>query len=90
MYDLPTPNYAGSSNLESIPGPGPGTERKGSGVSGSEGWTKTNFIFGFLVPETPLHTYLGTHGYFLGEFTEANSISARAGVAVPAGNRFGS
>ena len=27
---------------------------------------------------------------FLGGFTEPNSISARAGVAVPAGNRFGS
>ena len=47
-FDLPTPYFAGISNLNSVPGCK----------------TKTNFIFGFPVPETPLHTFLGPHGNF--------------------------
>ena len=47
-------------------------ELKGSGVSGTEGdnspfrgaRTKLTSYFGFPVPETPLHTFLGTRGYF--------------------------
>ena len=40
--------------------------------------------------EIPLHSFLGIHPrVFLGGFTEPSSISARAGVVVPAENRFG-
>ena len=48
---------------------------KDYGVSGSEGdnspfrraGRKYNFIFRFPIPQTALHTFLGTHGYFLAD-----------------------
>ena len=49
-------------------------ELKGSGVAKSEGDNSPfrgarlkNFIFGFPVPETPLHTFFATHRYFLAD-----------------------
>ena len=52
-------------NLYSVPGSGPGDgELEGSGVAAEGDYTKTNFMLGLFVPETPLTTFLGTHVYF--------------------------
>ena len=72
-------------------------ELKGSGVLGTEG---DNSPFRGARPKLTLYSdslnpkHSSSHFWvpsvLLGRLTEPNSISARAGVAVPAGNRLGS
>ena len=67
-FDLPTPNLAGSSNLSSF-------RSRDSGIPGIRDRNAIffrsgvpaqicSFIFEFPAPENPLHTFLGTRGYF--------------------------
>ena len=51
-------------------------------------WTEANWMMGFPVPKSTIHTFLGTRVYFW-VFYRAEQYFAMAGVAVPAGNPFG-
>ena len=63
-------------------------ERKGITIR-SEVIGQINFIFVLPVSETPLHMFHGPTS-ILGRIYRTEKVSARAGVVVPAANRFGS
>ena len=83
-FDLPTPNYAGSSNLNSVPGPE--RELKGSGVFGSEGdnspfWgARPKRITYSDSPYSKLDQHPGTETYSLPIMKHLNLVTLRSGT----------